>query len=48
MAKSTQEAEVKKLCAEVERQGAVIKRLYYYVGGLLALGIASIIVHFLY
>ncbi len=51
MAKSSQgvevrtlRAEVKKLRTKVEKQRTVIKRLYYYVGGLLALGIGAIVV----
>ncbi|MCP4365993.1 MAG: hypothetical protein GY800_11955 [Planctomycetes bacterium] len=51
MAKSSQgvkvralRTEVKKLGTEVEKQRAIIKRLYYYVGGLLALGIGAIVV----
>jgi hypothetical protein len=51
MAKSSQgvevrtlRAEVKKLSTKVEKQRIVIKRLYYYVGGLLALGIGAVVV----
>ncbi len=40
----TLRAEVKKLRTEVEKQRAVIKRLYYYIFGVLALGIATIVV----
>ncbi len=40
----TLRAEVKKLRTEVEKQRVVIKRLYYYGGGLLALGIGTIVV----
>ncbi len=44
MAERNQGAEIERLRAELERQDAVIKRLYYYVAGLLVLGIASIII----
>ncbi len=44
MAKSSQGVEVRALRAEVEKQRAVIKRLYYYIGGLVALGIGAIVV----